>query len=113
MSLKGLARRVSAAGQFIIACWTRSSQRCLLNKRANFGSGTLAMTTIYKICTATEWHEAEHAGVYRGSVVDRRDGVIHFSTAEQSAETATKWVSGQHDLVPFAVRANGLGVRLY
>jgi uncharacterized protein (DUF952 family) len=32
------------------------------------------MSTIYKICTAAEWREAERAGVYRGSAVDRRDG---------------------------------------
>ena len=25
------------------------------------------MTVIYKICTAKEWHEAEHAGAYTGS----------------------------------------------
>ena len=46
------------------------------------------MTTIYKICTASEWREAERAGVYRGSAVDHKDGFIHFSTAEQAAETA-------------------------
>ena len=38
------------------------------------------MNTIYKICTATEWREAERAGVYRGSAVDHKDGFIHFST---------------------------------
>ena len=48
------------------------------------------MTPIYKICTAAEWREAERAGAYRGSAVDRRDGFIHFSTAEQAAETAAK-----------------------
>ena len=57
------------------------------------------MTTIYKICTAAEWREAERAGAYRGSAVDRRDGFIHFSTAEQAAETAAKWFAGQRDLV--------------
>ena len=40
------------------------------------------MNPIYKICTAAEWREAERAGAYRGSEVDRRDGFIHFSTAE-------------------------------
>ena len=56
------------------------------------------MNTIYKICTAAEWQEAERAGVYRGSAVDTKDGFIHFSTAEQAAETAAKWFAGQHDL---------------
>ena len=70
------------------------------------------MTTIYKICTAAEWHEAEHAGAYRGSAVDRQDGFIHFSTAEQSMETARKWFAGQRDLVLVAVDGDALGTRL-
>ena len=70
------------------------------------------MPTIYKICTAAEWREAEAAGVYRGSAVDRRDGFIHFSTAEQAAETAAKWFAGQRDLVLIAVDAAALGERL-
>ena len=70
------------------------------------------MATIYKICTASEWHEAEHAGVYRGSAVDRRDGFIHFSTAAQAAETARKWFVGQRDLVLVAVDADALGVQM-
>jgi uncharacterized protein (DUF952 family) len=70
------------------------------------------MTVIYKICTQSAWHEAEHAGAYRGSVVDHRDGFIHFSTAEQAAETASKWFAGQRDLVLVAVDADVLGERL-
>jgi uncharacterized protein (DUF952 family) len=70
------------------------------------------LIVIYKICTATEWHEAERDGVYRGSAVDRRDGFIHFSTAEQAAETAAKWFAGQRDLVLVAVDADTLGDRL-
>ena len=70
------------------------------------------MTPIYKICTASEWHEAEHAGTYRGSAVDRKDGFIHFSTAEQAAETAGKWFAGQRDLVLVAVDGDALGGRL-
>ena len=70
------------------------------------------MTTIYKICTASEWHEAEHAGAYRGSAVDRKDGFIHFSTAEQAAETASKWFADQRDLVLVAVDGDKLGAWL-
>ena len=70
------------------------------------------MNPIYKICTAAEWQEAERAGVYRGSEVDRNDGFIHFSTAEQAAETASKWFAGQHDLVLVAVDADALGDKL-
>jgi uncharacterized protein (DUF952 family) len=65
--------------------------------------------TIFKICTAAEWREAERDGVYRGSAVDRRDGFIHFSTAEQAAETAAKHFAGQRDLVLVAVDETALG----
>ena len=70
------------------------------------------MTTIYKICTAAEWREAERDGVYRGSAVDRRDGFIHFSTAEQAAETAARHFAGQRDLVLIAIDADKLGEKL-
>jgi uncharacterized protein (DUF952 family) len=70
------------------------------------------MTTIYKICTASEWRDAEREGVYRGSAVDLKDGFIHFSTAEQTAETAAKWFAGQRDLVLVAVDADVLGDKL-
>ena len=70
------------------------------------------MNPIYKICTAAEWREAERAGAYRGSEVDRRDGFIHFSTAEQAAETAGKWFAGQSDLALVAVDADALGDKL-
>jgi uncharacterized protein (DUF952 family) len=70
------------------------------------------MGTIYKICTAAEWDEAERAGAYRGSAVDVKDGFIHFSTAEQAAETAAKWFAGQRDLVLVAIDADALGDRV-
>ena len=70
------------------------------------------MTPIYKICTASEWREAERAGAFRGSAVDLKDGFIHFSTVEQVAETAAKWFAGQRDLVLVAVDADALGDKL-
>jgi uncharacterized protein (DUF952 family) len=70
------------------------------------------MTTIFKICTATEWQDAERDGVYLGSAVDRSDGFIHFSTTEQAAETAAKHFAGQRDLVLVAVDATTLGEAL-
>jgi len=70
------------------------------------------MTIIYKICTSTEWRDAERAGVYSGSAVDRRDGFIHFSTAEQAAETAAKHFAGQRDLMLVSVDVAALGDRL-
>ena len=71
-----------------------------------------AMTTIYKICPVSEWRAAERAGVYSGSAVDHRDGFIHFSTADQAAETAAKHFAGQRDLLLVSVDAAKLGTRL-
>jgi len=70
------------------------------------------MTTIYKICAAAEWRTAEREGVYRGSAADHHDGFIHFSTAEQAAETAAKHFAGQRDLVLVAVEEDALGAAL-
>jgi uncharacterized protein (DUF952 family) len=67
------------------------------------------MRTIYKICPASAWREAERAGVYRGSADDKRDGFIHFSTAGQVAETARKHFSGQAGLFLIAVDVDALG----
>ena len=70
------------------------------------------MTIIYKICEHAAWREAELARLYRGSDADRRDGFIHFSTAEQLAGTAAKHFAGQADLMLVAVDGSGLGPAL-
>ena len=70
------------------------------------------MNPIYKICTAAQWREAERAGAYGGSEVDRRDGFIHFSTAAQVADTARKHFFGQTGLFLIAVDADALGEAL-
>jgi len=70
------------------------------------------MSTVYKILPASLWHAAERAGVFRGSEVDLRDGFIHFSSAEQAAETAAKHFAGTRDLVLLRVDAARLGDRL-
>ena len=67
------------------------------------------MLTLYKICPASLWREADKAGVFRGSEHDRRDGFIHFSTAAQVAEAAAKHFAGQDDLLLIAVDARKLG----
>jgi uncharacterized protein (DUF952 family) len=68
--------------------------------------------TIYKICPASAWREAERRGVFLGSEVDLRDGFIHFSTAAQVAETAQKHFFGQTGLFLIAVDADLLGAAL-
>jgi len=65
--------------------------------------------TIYKICPASAWREAERRGAFRGSADDLRDGFIHFSTASQVAETANKHFFGQKGLFLIAVHAAALG----
>ena len=70
------------------------------------------MPTLYKICPASLWHEAERLGRFRGSEVDIRDGFIHFSTAAQAAETAAKHFAGQRDLLLLHVDAASLGAAL-
>ena len=67
------------------------------------------MRTIYKICPASAWREAERAGTYRGSPDDARDGFIHFSTALQVPGTLVKHFAGQADLFLIAVDADALG----
>jgi uncharacterized protein (DUF952 family) len=69
-------------------------------------------TTIYKICAAVLWREAERERRFRGAAIDARDGFIHFSTAAQVAETAEKHFAGAADLVLVAVDAGTLGAAL-
>jgi uncharacterized protein (DUF952 family) len=66
------------------------------------------MTLIFKISSGPAWKEAETEGEFRGASVDLADGYIHFSTAEQVAETAAKHFMGQRDLVLVAVREEDL-----
>jgi len=70
------------------------------------------MTTVYKICPAALWDEAQRDGVFRGSDVDLRDGFIHFSTAAQAVETAAKHFAGQQSLVLLHVDAGRMGDKL-
>jgi uncharacterized protein (DUF952 family) len=65
--------------------------------------------TIYKICPASAWREAERQGAFRGSADDRRDGFIHFSAASQVEGTARKHFAGQTGLFLIAIDADALG----
>lgn len=67
------------------------------------------MATIYKICPAPAWREAERLRAYRGSADDARDGFIHFSTAAQVPGTLAKYYSGQSNLLLIAVDADAFG----
>lgn len=67
---------------------------------------------VYKISSASLWEQAQRAGVFVGAPVDVADGYIHFSTADQVAETAAKHFAGQRDLLLVAVTADALGPAL-
>jgi uncharacterized protein (DUF952 family) len=67
------------------------------------------MSMIYKICPRALWREAEEAGRFTGAPVDRADGFIHFSTADQVAETASRHFTGVPDLVLVGIDADALG----
>ena len=67
---------------------------------------------IYHMCPAEAWAEAVAAGEYRGTEDDRRDGFLHFSTADQIAESARLHRAGQTGLVLVAVDPARLGARL-
>jgi uncharacterized protein (DUF952 family) len=67
---------------------------------------------IYHMCPADTWQAAVRAGAYRGTADDLRDGFIHFSTAEQIAESARRHRAGQSGLVLIAVESARLGDRL-
>jgi uncharacterized protein (DUF952 family) len=70
------------------------------------------MPLVFKITAGEEWRAAQAAGVYAGAEIDRADGYIHFSAADQVAATAAKWFKGREDLVLVAVEAEKLGAAL-
>ncbi|MGD0025114.1 MAG: DUF952 domain-containing protein [Xanthobacteraceae bacterium] len=70
------------------------------------------MRTIYKICERAVWQAAEADGQFRGSPVDERDGFVHFSTAAQLAETASKHFAQKSDLILVSVDGDALGSQL-
>ena len=70
------------------------------------------MSRIYKILSRAEWETALRTRRFVGSAVDRQDGFIHFSTAEQAPETARRHFHGMDDLVVLEVEADDLGAAL-
>lgn len=67
---------------------------------------------IYKILRAAEWAELDAQGETPGAPVDIVDGFVHFSTAEQVAETAARHFAGQDGLILAAFEADALGEAL-
>ena len=65
---------------------------------------------IYKICPAAIWQEAQKTGSFSGSGIDLIDGYIHFSTADQTAQTAALHFKGQTDLWLIEIDAKSLSL---
>lgn len=72
----------------------------------------MSASIVYKICDSALWHQAQRDGAFRGAAIDLVDGYIHFSAANQVAETAARHFAGQHDLVLVAVTVAALGPAL-
>lgn len=67
---------------------------------------------IYKIFRAPEMQVLIDQGETSGAPIDVTDGYVHFSTAEQAAETAAKHFAGEAGLTLLAVETGPLGVAL-
>ena len=66
-------------------------------------------TTAYKVLTAEEMTTLERDGRFDGAPVDRQDGFIHLSTADQLTDTVDRHFAGQGDLHIAAVDLGSFG----
>ena len=67
---------------------------------------------IFKIFRANEWAALQAQGETRGAPIDLADGFVHFSTAEQTQETAAKHFAGQDGLMLLVLEADAMGPSL-
>tara|TARA_R110002020_G_scaffold15278_9_gene54596 strand:+ start:645 stop:1001 length:357 start_codon:yes stop_codon:yes gene_type:complete len=67
---------------------------------------------VYKIATEAAYAPARGTPSFAGMPIDARDGYIHFSSADQLAETLRLHFAGQSGLVLLAVRTADLGEAL-
>lgn len=65
---------------------------------------------VYKVLAAEAWRRAGES--YPGGDDDRRDGFVHFSTAQQLAETLRRHFAGAGPLVLLEVDVAALGEAL-
>ena len=64
---------------------------------------------VYKIATEAAFAPARNGADFAGMPIDAKDGYMHFSTADQLAETLRLHFAGQAGLVLLAVRSKDLG----
>lgn len=67
---------------------------------------------IYKILRASEWAALRETGETPGAPIDVADGFVHFSTAEQTRETAAKHFAGEEGLFLAALDPDRMGEAL-
>ena len=67
---------------------------------------------IYKIFRPAEWAELQAEGATAGAPVDRADGYVHFSTAEQVSATLAKHFAGEQGLTLLACDSDALAADL-
>lgn len=63
---------------------------------------------IYKIFRTNEWADLRAKGATDGAPIDVADGYVHFSTAQQAAETAAKHFAGEDGLMLLAIDTDRL-----
>ena len=64
------------------------------------------MRPVHKILSARAWTDAQAAGLYEGSDLDRADGFIHLSADDQLHETARRHFAGRDDLTILTLDAD-------
>lgn len=67
---------------------------------------------VYKIATEAAFAPSRRAATFAGMPIDAADGYMHFSSADQLAETLRLHFAGQDQLVLLAVRTADLGAGL-
>lgn len=68
--------------------------------------------TAYKIEAKDIWEQATDDGVYHGSVLDKKDGYIHLSTASQLQRTFSLHFAGRENLIVAAIDLDKLGEKI-
>jgi uncharacterized protein (DUF952 family) len=100
------ARESPAKGELV------GATRLPVEARGCYPAEMKSPSFVYRLLSADAWERARAEGHFSGTEHDVRDGFIHFSTAEQVAETAARHYAGQPSLWLLWVNASELGPAL-
>lgn len=67
---------------------------------------------IYKVLTTDQWAAFQQEQVFTGSPVDKSDGFIHLSCADQLKVTLDKWYADQNEVVLLQIEASAIDADL-